>query len=143
MMEACKNLIRLAIAKEFFIYQCNISYGSLSLKSVQHWLLLRPIVGADVAGHLSPFFNIFTLIQTCGWVILLLLVICVLVTLTDLNKDKKFYVPILIMELSLRFWISKVFKFLLVLFEFNEISRLVLKPSRTDKIYIYVCVLGI
>ena len=53
--------------------------------------------------------------------------------LLDFNKDKKIYVLILIMKLSLRFWISKVFKFLLVQFEFNEINRLVLKPSRADK----------
>ena len=53
--------------------------------------------------------------------------------LMDLKKDKKIYVLILVMKLSLRFWILKIFKFLLVQFEFNEINRLVLKPRRTDK----------
>ena len=60
MMEVCKDLICLAIAKECFVY--NISYRFLSLRSVYHWLLLRPKARTDVAGHSSPFFSIFTFI---------------------------------------------------------------------------------
>ena len=67
-----------------------------------------------------------------------LFVFFILVVLIDLKTDKKICMLILIVKLSLRFWILNIFKFLLVQFEFNEIKRLVLKPSRTDKKFKHV-----
>ena len=61
----------------------------------------------------------------------------ILVVLINLKKDNNICLVIL-MKLSLRFRVSKIYKFLLVQVEFNEINSLVLKSSRTDNKFIHV-----